>query len=709
MADKRIDMYLQWATNGDTYCNTEEENELVTKFVALYAMADAAKETNALASSDNIAKWRKAYYGTLETLDRDGKKSKKQARQVRKLTYEFVQAKVDSTIPTPRMIAKHKHDTVLIQSTEDYLNYVINHTYTKYMNDRAERATLTDGTVWYKVWWDNQSNSHETSGEVKLDVCLADQIVPQPGVTDWRKLEYIFELEQVSISRIYDLYGRKVTGSGSNTSLKAGNADNTDLSTVTIVNCYYLNSDRIVGKFSWVKNTQQVICNEECWQIRKVRKCKSCLQTVRSSEICPICGGKSFKYDVVDQDILDEDLVLVYNPYDVGEENDPEKKDELKSKPFAYKGTSIPMYQIHQLPFVPRPATASIESIYGVSEAMLMLEMQDAINKSYTKMIDKTMDSTAVLVKPKRCNVDTNSDGIKQMNVNTYEESESSKVLQVAADTTQDITMASMLYENAKASSGVTDAYQGKYDASATSGTAKEFSAQQSAARIESFKIMKAAAFAGVYDLMLKYLLAFSDEPRKFVKVLPDGEQTEETWNKYMFLAKTDYGEYYYRDDFEFNTDPAATLSFNRVSMWQEIQQQFTLGTFGDVSQDRTRELFWNMMDQQQYPIAKLALAGIKDNAQHLPEELEKLLLENPEVLQGVLQQFQQAGLMQGTGNGQTTGQGAGSGGARANAGRQGTGATHQGSVARNNTKAAMMGNNESDAIQGTSTGGSLA
>ena len=64
---------------------------------------------------------------------------------------------------------------------------------------------------------------------------------------------------------------------------------------------------------------------------------------------------------------------------------------------------------------------------------------------------------------------------------------------------------------------------------------------------------------------------------------------------------------------------------------------------------------------------------------------------------------------MQGTGNGQTTGQGAGSGGARANAGRQGTGATHQGSVARNNTKAAMMGNNESDAVQGTSTGGSLA
>ena len=85
-----------------------------------------------------------------------------------------------------------------------------------------------------------------------------------------------------------------------------------------------------------------------------------------------------------------------------------------------------------------------------------------------------------------------------------------------------------MLYDSAKASSGVTDSYQGKYDASATSGKAKEFAAMQTAGRIESLRIMKAAAFSGLYELVLKYLLAFSDESRRFVKVLPDGSTTEE-------------------------------------------------------------------------------------------------------------------------------------------------------------------------------------
>ncbi len=700
----RIDLYLQWASSDNIYCNTEEEEEMVTKVVALYSMAESAKESNELSNTKNIEKWRKAYYGTLETLDRKGKVSKKQARQVRKLTYEFVESKVDNNIPTPRMLAKHKHDTTLVQVTEDYLSYNMANTYNKYVNDRAERATLVDGISWYKIWWDDTSNSYETSGDVKLELRLADQIIPQPGVVDWRELEYIFELEQMSVSKIYDVYGRHVLSQSSNESQTTGRADKSDLSTVTVVNFYYLNADHIVGKFSYTKNTHQVICNDEDWLVRRVRKCKTCGQIVPRADMCPMCGSKSFKYEVAENEILDQDLVLMYNPYDVGETDDRDKRDEYKTKLFASKGTEIPYYKIRQLPFVPRQSVSSIESIYGISEVFLMLEMQDSINKAYTKMIDKTMDGTAVLVKPKRMNVDTNSDGIKEIGVNTYEESESIKCVQVQADTSQDILMAQMLYENAKASSGVTDAYQGKYDASATSGTAKEFSANQSAARIQSIKVIKAAAFAGVYELALKFLLAFSDEPRKFVKVLPDGKTEEEQWNKYMFLAKTDDGQIYYRDDFEFNTDPAATLTMNRVAMWQEIQQQFSLGTFGDVSQDRTRELFWNMMDQQQYPIAKLALAGIKDNSQHLPEEIEQLLLQNPEVLQQVLQQFQQAGLLPGA-----TGQGTGSGGARAGAGRPGTGSTHQGSVTRNNIKNEAQQSQLTDALQGTSTGGNLS
>nr|DAF31191.1 MAG TPA: Portal protein [Caudoviricetes sp.] len=700
MPDKvsAIDMYLQWSVPIDSYVNTPEEQILLNKFVALFSIAKGAKDSNALANDENIAKWRKAYYGTLGALNKDGSISKRKSRQLRKIAYEFVESKIDNNIPLPKMSPKYKSDLPLIQVTEDYLKYNIDNIFSKYLNDRSERSTYVDGTSWYKVWWDSLENSYETSGTVKVDVCLADQIVPQPGVSDWRQLEYIFELQQISLSRIYKLFGRRITPISGDSSQMAEPAQQADLSTITMITCYYLNEDRIVGRFAWAQHSQQVICNEHDWQIRKLRTCTKCGQIVPQALECPICGSKSFKYENAKTEILDQDLMEVYNPYDVGETDDPDAKDEYKSRVFLTKGTEIPYYRLRMLPFIPRPAVSSIESLYGVSEVMVLLELQDMTNKLYTKMTDKTLSSGAIVTKPQRVKINDTDDGIKQVDVRTYEESQMVQTKQIMADTSQDIVAAQMLYDSAKASSGVTDSYQGKYDASATSGKAKEFAAMQSAGRIESLRIMKAAAFSGLYELVLKYLLAFSDESRRFVKVLPDGSTTEEEWNKYMFLDRDKYGELYYRDDFSFSSDPAATLETNRVAMWQEIQSQFIQGAFGDPSDPRTLELFWNMMDQQQYPLAKMVLAGIKDNSQHLPPEIEQMLLQQPEILQQVIATMQQSGMM--TGGGQ--------GGARPNSGPDGNGATHAANVTRTNARNQAAEGDVTKGLDSSSTGGAV-
>ena len=226
---------------------------------------------------------------------------------------------------------------------------------------------------------------------------------------------------------------------------------------------------------------------------------------------------------------------------------------------------------------------------------------------------------------------------------------------------------------------------------------AKEIAAMQSAGRIESLRIMKNAAFAGVYDLVLKYLLAFSDEPRKFVKVLPNGKEEEEEWNKYMFLAKDKYGDVYYRDNFSFSEDAAGTLATNRVAMWQEIQSQFIQGAFGNPQDSRTLELFWNMMDQQQYPLAKTVLAGIRDNAQHLPPEIEETIKQNPDVLSQIMQ-VQQA----------SQGGGTGHGGARPNSGPDGNGATHATNVERTNERNRAANQRVVTPEQGGSSNGSI-
>lgn len=701
MGVERIDWYLQWGMNIDAYVNTDKEEELVNKFSSLYSIAKGAKEHNILASSENVTRWRKAYYGVLGALREDGTESEVRGRTINKLVYEFVESKIDNNIPEPHMKPKYKSDIPLVQVTEDYLKYKVDDIFSKYLNDRSERATYVDGTSWYKVWWDSLDNHYCSSGTPKVEVKLVDQIVPQPGIIDWRKLEYIFELEQVPLARIWDLYHRRITPVSNDASMTAKHNEQADLSTITVITCYYLNEERIVGKFSWADHSRQVICNEKDWQIRKLRTCTKCGHIVPQAPECPVCGNKSFRYKNAEKEILSQDLKVIYNPYDVGETDDESKKDEYKVKDFLTAGTEIPYYVVRQLPFIPRPAVSSIESLYGISEASILIDSQDVSNKMYTKIVDKTLDSGAVLTKPNRVKINNTGGGIKQVDVRSYEESQMVQLKQIQADTSQDIIAANLMRENAKAVSGVTESFQGKYDASATSGKAKEFSAMQAAGRLESLRVMKAAAFSGLYELVFKYLLAFSDDTQKFAKVLPDGNVKEEEWNKYMFLDKDKYGNIYYRDDFKFSSDPAATLATNRVAMWQEINSQFMQGAFGNITDTRTLKLYWNAMDMQQYPLAKLVLAGIKDNEQHLPPEIEQLIMQNPQVLQEVISKFQQASLVEGAGSG-------GQGGARVGAGREGNGASHAGNVERTNLRNKAANREFSDAVQGTETGGTI-
>lgn len=690
-------MYLQWAQNMPAYVNTKEEEELVNKFTSLYSIADGAKQNNPLANTQNIKRWRKAYAGTLKGLKDDGTESEERVKQLRRIVYEFIESKIDNSIPLPKMTPKYKSDLPLVDMTEGFLRYNVDNIFSKFVNDRSERATYIDGTCWYKVWWDNLAGGHDTSGEVKIDICTADQIVPQPGVTDWRKLEYIFEIQQMSLARIYDIFGRIITPIAADQSKPADlNNPTSDNSTITVVICYYLNEHRRVARFMWAYHSRQVICNDEDWLVRRVRTCTKCGTIVPHADTCPECGSKSFKYKVPDADILETDLEMIYNPYDAGETDEEGEKDRYVKETFLTAGTEIPYYYITQLPFVPRPAVSSVDSLYGMSEVSVLLDNQDATNKLYSKMLDKSLVSGAVISKPKRVKIDDTAASIKMVNVDTYEQAQMIQTKQIQADLSQEVTAAALYYDAAKAASGVSDSFQGKRDTTATSGKAKEIAAMQSAGRIESLRIMKNAAFAGVYELVLKYLLAFSDEPRKFVKILPNGSAQEETWNKYMFLAKDKWGDVYYRDNFSFSEDAAGTLATNRVAMWQEIQSQFVQGTFGDPSDSRTLELFWNMMDQQQYPLAKTVLAGIKDNAQHLPPEIEEMIKQNPDVLQQIMQAQQ---VSQG---------GTGHGGVRPNSGPEGNGATHAANVERTNERNRAANQDVVTPLQGGSSDGSI-
>lgn len=657
----RLDLYLHKGGHA-YYSNTEREQELVTKFNLLFTRALSWQQKQSDLSPTRLDYYRRAYTGELGALDMTtGRESKREMRQLRKLVYEMIESKIDNSVPLPKMVAKYKSDKHLVDVTESFMKTELDNILAKYMNDASERATYIDGTTWYKVYWDPMASSHDHNGSVRIQTCLVDEIVPQPNVVDYKQLEYIFEIQHVSTTRLYDLYGRLITPLSD------------DSTTVDVIYCYYLNENHIVGLFAWARHSLQVVCNEHDWQIRKVRTCKHCGTINPTQIVCGNCGHTHFKYTTLEDDILEEDLIEIINPYDVQEQQGQQEQQVPQTRVFATAGTKIPYYKLRQLPFVPRPAISSLNSIYGISEVKCILEEQDATNKLLTKAVDKGMKSGTLLTVPERMKIDDTDATFKLLRVRSAEEGSQVQAKQAMSDVTQDIALANLIYENARNASGVTESYQGQKDSSASSGKAKEFAAAQTAGRIESLRVMKSAAFAGIYELVLKYLLAFSDEPRKFVKVLPNGEEVEQTWNKYMFLAKDNYGEFYYRDDFTFSTDPAATLSQNRVQMWQETQDKFVNGALGNPADPRTIELFWNMMNSFEYPLAKLALAGIKANSQHLPPEVEQALLQNPELLQS---------LMQTIAEGED-----GRGGARPNSGPAGNGATHAANVERTNER----------------------
>ena len=676
----RIDLYLQ-PQNAKQYENTDKEREMVAKVTALFSMAKSYRDSIEYVAPKNLEKWRKAYRGKLNALNIEtGDESKRKSRQLRKMIYELIESKVDNSIPMVRMTARHKNELDLVDITENYLKFEMDRMLSEQENDRSERATYIDGTSWYKVCWDSLDRTHDRSGDLRVDVLLADQFVPEPGCNNYKLMNYCFEISTMSVANIYDLYGRMVlpTEAGTNN--------------VEVIAYYYKNNDGIIGRFIYASASQQVISWDEDWQIRKLRRCKDCGHVNPINDHCSNCGGMKFHFTNATTEILEEDLYKIHNPYEEGKTDDPTQNAEAEI--FLERGTEVPYYHIRQLPFVPRLSISTLDTIYGISEVDILLDMQDTVNKILTKMTDKIMKSGTVVTKPQNMKMNDTDETFKTMSVKSAEEAAMVQAKQIMADVSQDIAGAQLFYESARSSSGVTESYQGKVDNTATSGKAKEISAAQSAGRLESLRVMKAAAFAGVYEIMFKYLLAFSDESRNFVKVLPDGKTEEMTWNKYMFLRKDKYGNLYYADDFAFSTDPAATLSNNRVQMWQETLQQFTMGAFGNPSDPRTLEMYWNIMDSMQYPLAKFALAGIKDASQHLPPELEQALMQSPEVLA--------------TATALLGSQGEQRGGARPNSGPAGNGATHAANVNKTNVKNAAATERTSDVNMAQLGGGNI-
>lgn len=644
----RVKMYLPGNRTGKVSPNSENENDRLSLFRELFYYAKAAQESNETMKPEYITKCRKAYKGILNSLNKQGFESPKRSRRLDKSIFEAIESMTTVELPGPKMSAASKEDIPLIRTTEDFLKFQMNNHMNQYMHQDLQKAVPIDGTAFMKISWDPFNKTYDRSGDIRLDLRTLDQIVCQPGVRNYKNWEYIFEIRAVSISEIYDLYGKMLINTQNDRAQESAvNGSKNTTNVTTVVSCYYLNADRVVGHFMWQLDTDIVIADEEDWMLRKVRRCTLCDTINPVQTVCKQCGNTTFKYKPVEYEFADKDYMKLHIEYvaDKDEQGNVVGKHEKWIKePLIEKEEEIPVYRIRQLPFVPVICIKDIESIFGISLASLLLDNQDMNNKLLNKIADKVLKSGIILSKPETRKLADNDDTIKVMDVKTTEEASMIHSFDVNPNISQDIALYQMSYQNMKNISGVQDSYTGKADSTAESGKAKQVATLQTIGRLEPLRKLVDTGYAGIYELMFKFYLAFSDKKRKFIRVLPDGSEIDAEWDKYMFLDKDDEsGELFYRDDFKFEASTTANSSNERSSMWQVFQQELTLGTLGNPSDPRTLELYWKLKDMYQFPGADIARTGIKENSNHLPTEVEQVLLQNPELVKQLMTSIQQS------------------------------------------------------------------
>lgn len=585
------------------------------------------------------------YLGTHEIAGKGGEAAKR-ASNVRNIVYELIESQVDSSVPMPRVTAIHEEDRELAKKIEALLLNQVRLLALKSLNDGAERTVPIQGGDWLHVEWDAAAGFHCTAGNVAVHERHPRQVIPQPGVYDVQQMEYIFVLvsqPKEALERRYDVTLDEDTESDLSARTRADSAETVE-GLVTQVIAYSRNARGGIDMFSWVGDT--VLEDLEDFQARRIEVCAACGKRKAGKEC--VCGSRRFKALPTDREELTQDIrifggevveagrtadVPVINP------DGSVQRDVLTGEPVLVPGpfepNTIPYYVPDVYPLVLRRNVCMAGQLLGTSDVDVIADQQEAIKKFGTKAEEKLLKGGSYVTLPQGVTVETTDKELKVLRLKNPAEKSLIDVLNVQPDTSRDLNMLETNYLWAKSTLGITDAFQGKYDASATSGSAKQFSAQQAAGRLQSKREQKNLAYAALYKMMFQYMLAYSDEAFPMTYREPDGRQTFAHFDRYEFLKRDAAGELYWNDEFIFEVDPSSNLASNREALWNMIDVKYQAGGFGPINELQSQYRLWTLLEATDYPYAGQMKASIKQQMDEQQMNEQQMLAGGAEHLEG--------------------------------------------------------------------------
>lgn len=561
---------------------------------------------NTLSKIDNYFN---IYEGSGDIRNKDGAVTGK-TDSVRKVVFELIESQTDLVVPMPKVTSLSGNENRAM-TIEHYIMNEIDRLDFDKIADMQARTTPIAGASFFHVEWDNGVNTRNTVGKLKVSDLDPRCVIPQPGIVAINDMDYIFlrlEETKLDIKNRYDIEIPKLRDiSQSDPDMDETNND--DL--VTHIYCYYKDNHNNICLFSWVDDI--VINDLENYFARKEYRCSKCNEPkIADQDKCPKCGSKKFEL----KDVTNEKITLHQN-----------KIDPLTGQTLAEDiEIEVPYYTPKTFPIVKRVNVSKRNSFIGSSDVDAIKDQQNDLNISMDKIKQKLLKGGSIVTIPEDCDFKATDEELKIVKLKDPSQKALFDAVAIQPNISTDLGFLELNYNVARQTIGITNSYQGREDSTATSGKAKQISAENAAGRFESKKTMKNDAYADLYKVMFQFMLAYADEPRSIYYQDEYGQMQYKMFDKRMFIDRDDAGEYFYDDEFVFDTDESSTLANNRQLMWSETRNNFISGAYGDAADANTLVMYWQMMDTLHYPGAKQALKFASDRLQRQQEAQERQL-----------------------------------------------------------------------------------
>lgn len=543
----------------------------------------------------------------------------KKTSHVRNIIFENIESQVSSSIPQPKVTPRRKKDEHLADVIEHFLRNELDRLPFEVINDMAERTVPIQGGTGFLIEWDNTKRTHRTVGEVTVSTVHPKQFAPQPGVyTNISDMDWFIVKIPTTKEAVRRQFGVDVRDEGeSEPDVRAADGADTAEDAVTQYVGFARNDKGGIDRYSWVNDVE--LEDLENYQARRLPVCVRC-GSVRplSGGPCPVCGGE--KFDTQEQEF--EQVMLPIRTAMGTEIPGAAPGLDGDGEPCMVP-TMVPFYKPDLFPVILQRSVSVYGKLLGNSDVDVIRDQQNTVNRMEQKIIDRLVKAGSRITLPDRADLRTDPEDGERWYIGSAADKAMIGLYDFKGDLQYELMYLANVYEEARQILGITDSFQGRADTTATSGKAKEFSAAQAAGRLESKRTMKNAAYAAMFEMMFKFWLAYSDEPRPVSYKDFKGESQYEEFNRYDFLEQDEDGQWYWNDQFLFSCDTSAPLASNREAMWQETRQNLQSGAFGDPTQLETLVLFWAKMEELHYPGAGTTKKFLEDKLERERQRVE--------------------------------------------------------------------------------------